>query len=407
MPDEIKTDEDKSLRDILEAAFDDTGDDDAQGAATGGDDGAAAGGGEDPDKEAPEKDSDKKDDATADSKKGDAEDGKGGEGDEKPARTYREPPSRWTKEQKEAWAKAFGELDPENPTHKQIGNLRDMIFNRWSEMEADYTKKTQEAASIRKSAEGVLSVLEPRRQAIEAAGSTIEAAVGDLLKLNDFASARPEDFVKWFVETRRLDPGRVAQLIGYKAQPSAGQQQSAPDADDPLGIIPQKYKDALAALPRLQEELKELRTGIGTVKTSFETQQRSASEQSIAEHQRQIQQWATETDDAGNVKRPHFEEVRAEMIVLMETGRAKDLQSAYESAVWANPTTRQQMLDSQEARRIAEREASERRKAAERRAAATPRPGQTATPPPQSSQGDGSLRSIIEAAFAEQEGSAV
>lgn len=46
-------------------------------------------------------------------------------------------------------------------------------------------------------------------------------------------------------------------------------------------------------------------------------------------------------------KNEFFEDVREEMAVLLEAGAAKDLQGAYERAIWANPSTREVLLSRQ------------------------------------------------------------
>lgn len=61
-------------------------------------------------------------------------------------------------------------------------------------------------------------------------------------------------------------------------------------------------------------------------------------------------------------KHPHFEAVRTDMGILVETGRAKDLQEAYDKAIWINPEVRASLLAEQEKERAS--------KAAEQAAAA-------------------------------------
>lgn len=62
----------------------------------------------------------------------------------------------------------------------------------------------------------------------------------------------------------------------------------------------------------------------------------------------------------------HFEAVRAHMSALLQAGAAKDLQDAYDQAVYANPQTRATLLAKQqeEARKEALRKADQARKAA-------------------------------------------
>lgn len=58
----------------------------------------------------------------------------------------------------------------------------------------------------------------------------------------------------------------------------------------------------------------------------------------------------------------HYEAVRLDMAALIESGRAKDLQDAYDKATWANPEVRATL--------IAKQQEAERKRAAEKAAAA-------------------------------------
>jgi hypothetical protein len=60
---------------------------------------------------------------------------------------------------------------------------------------------------------------------------------------------------------------------------------------------------------------------------------------------------------AANPANVHFDTVRAEMAALMQSGRAKNLQEAYDYACWANPETRSTLLAKQEAEKEAKRKA--------------------------------------------------
>lgn len=57
---------------------------------------------------------------------------------------------------------------------------------------------------------------------------------------------------------------------------------------------------------------------------------------------------------AADPSHSHFESVKGHMAALIQAGQAQDLASAYEQAVWANPTTRAAMLASQQAAARAE-----------------------------------------------------
>lgn len=74
------------------------------------------------------------------------------------------------------------------------------------------------------------------------------------------------------------------------------------------------------------------------------------------EQEKQIESTLSREIDtfASDPANEYFSEVRAHMGKLIETEQAKDLQEAYDMAVWANPTTRAALLAKQEAERIKE-----------------------------------------------------
>jgi hypothetical protein len=61
--------------------------------------------------------------------------------------------------------------------------------------------------------------------------------------------------------------------------------------------------------------------------------------------QSMIDQFAGEKDAEGNLKHPHFSEVRDRMGVLIQGNQAPDLPTAYEMAVYADPKLRQGLMD--------------------------------------------------------------
>ena len=70
--------------------------------------------------------------------------------------------------------------------------------------------------------------------------------------------------------------------------------------------------------------------------------QNQIQQQEQTRAQQELQSFAT-------ADKPHFDAVRGQMATLLETGEAKNLQEAYEMAVWMRPDTRQSLLDQQRA----------------------------------------------------------
>jgi hypothetical protein len=89
------------------------------------------------------------------------------------------------------------------------------------------------------------------------------------------------------------------------------------------------------------------------------------SQQDTASRAELVNKIAADVDAfAKDPAHPFFEEVSVDIEALLRSGVAKDLQDAYDRAVWANPTTRAKVLDAQNsAAKIAQEEAERQRKA--------------------------------------------
>ena len=95
-------------------------------------------------------------------------------------------------------------------------------------------------------------------------------------------------------------------------------------------------KEDLASQPESNPELDHLRNELSQVQSQLQTQ--SQAQQQVI--QTEMQQFASENE--------HFEEVRNDMAILLEQGRATTLQDAYDKACWLNDNVRSQLLASQE-----------------------------------------------------------
>jgi hypothetical protein len=93
-----------------------------------------------------------------------------------------------------------------------------------------------------------------------------------------------------------------------------------------------------------------------------------------------IQQFAESKDEAGNPQHPYFQQVEDAMAWILQNdpevkaiaSGPEMLKAAYDRAVWANPTTRQSLIEAQTA--AAQAEANKRHAADKARAAQTLKP---------------------------------
>lgn len=94
---------------------------------------------------------------------------------------------------------------------------------------------------------------------------------------------------------------------------------------------------------------------------SLLAQQQHRQQQIFAE----IIQFRDAVNEQGESAHPHFGAVQGVMSGLLQSGRAEDLQSAYEQAVWAVPEYRDSVIE-QQARERAEKELAEKTQTAQK-----------------------------------------
>lgn len=138
-------------------------------------------------------------------------------------------------------------------------------------------------------------------------------------------------------------------------------------------------------------------------------------QQQLAEQRQQAQQAAQEAEGrraqeiqqaihafASDPKHPHFNAVMPTMAALIQNGEAKDMEEAYQMAIYARPDIRQQLQAAEAAQRTAEVDAQRKAEEARRKGKSVrggPGGAMPAAPNP-----NASVREDLEAAFAEARG---
>lgn len=216
-----------------------------------------------------------------------------------------EPPARWTPDKKASFA-------------AWPRDVQEAVVARNAELEADYTRKTQDAAELRRTAEPLLKAIKP-----------FEAYLNELAPI---IGHTPDTM--------------IASLLGIEYQLRTGDPQKKAKA---LRDIAQSYGIDLAALSRGElpasgasetrvdtqpdPHYQQLRQSFGTLE-----QRLAHTEQMIeAERQRQtaqeIEAFATAQDAAGRPRHPHFPRVRGVMSQLLRDDPALTLEAAYQKAI--------------------------------------------------------------------------
>lgn len=206
-------------------------------------------------------------------------------------------PSSWKKDVVALWDKA----DRGEPlTAQEIKAIQDEALRR----EGDFHKGIENWRSNAERAKQFDQVVAPYQQTFQKLGIDAQTAVGELLKADHtLRNAPPTVKFQKILE--------IANAYGVDLS-----QQFNPDVA--------KYEAELFATRQRMEEM-----------------QRQQEMQTMASLNSEIEAFRAGAD------REHFEDVREDMAALLYSGRAKNLEEAYDMAVYANPKTRQALLQQQ------------------------------------------------------------
>lgn len=220
---------------------------------------------------------------------------------EHPAAPTRNPFSSWKPDAQQALMKAErGEaLTPE-----ELKLLRIEAERR----ESDFHRGVSEFKSHSERAKAYDQAIAPYQQHLQKLGVDAPTAINALMRAD--------------VTLRTSDPATKAQ---YFAQLAREYGIDLSQVQNPQPLDPQTQF--------LHQQLNELRQ-------QQQLWQNQLQQQEQMRVQQELQQFAT-------ADRKHFDAVRNDMADLLETGKAKDLQEAYDMAVWMRPDVRQTLIEQQ------------------------------------------------------------
>lgn len=180
------------------------------------------------------------------------------------------------------------------------------LLDRHSELEGDYTKKTQEIGDTRRRYEKLDEVLKPYDEIAKRQGADLAPHIAQALQLYMQVQRDPLSVVKNYVQANRLTPQQLG-LVG-----------ADPNEDPAIGSL-------RSQLEQTQRELANLRQG--------------QVQQADAQTTEKVLAFQNAKDQSGAPKYPHFDKLRVLMAPLVEQG--KSLEEAYDATVWTIPEVRQ------------------------------------------------------------------
>ncbi len=253
------------------------------------------------------------------------------------------PPASWTPASK---AK-FATLDPD---------IQKEILKRETDVEKGFRERSQREKAF----EPLEQLIAPRRAIWAAQGMDETTAIRTLLAAQDLLEKDAAQGIQFLAKSYQVDLSRLAQPQGqpYQAQPA---------------------RDSHPEIAALKQQLQVLQSQVQTAQTAPIVSQIDAFQ-----------------NDPANL---YFENVRDDMAVLLNNGKASDLKEAYEMACWMRPDIRPLLQTAQPSpANVTQDKAAQARRAA---VSVTGSPGKSPIP-----KSNGSIEDDIRAAFQEVAGSA-
>lgn len=191
------------------------------------------------------------------------------------------------------------------------------------EQEAQFTRKAQELSDYRRSADPLLTAVQPFQQYLESVSTQIgvppPALIGELLKteytLRNGNAQQKVQALGQIIQSYGID---LAAFVGGGSHAS-GQQP---------GAIPHD-----PAIINLRQQNAELSQRLEAINTHIVRQQQEAKAAQDREVHSTIESFATAKTEDGKPRYPHFARVRGVMSEFLAKGEASTMEQAYERAI--------------------------------------------------------------------------
>jgi hypothetical protein len=247
----------------------------------------------------------------------------------------------------------------------QSPEAQDFLLRRHRAMEADYTKKVSANADLKREFEPIQQMFAPHLDVLKQKGLTPASTIRAWANVETaLANGRGVDVVRGMVDSYRIDKAALGRALGFTSTGAAEPSTDPAKAVDPASAAHQP----IALPPALEQELRDLRARIDAKDNTDRQAQANAAREREAKVETDITNFKSAANDKGELLHPYFEEVEPAMIALASSYAASKqpipvLADLYETAVWANPSTRQAILQSQKQAEMAKQAEEARAKA--------------------------------------------
>ncbi len=246
-------------------------------------------------------------------------------------------PEHWSAEDKAMFAKL-----PQD--------AQSFLMRRHTEMEADYTRKSQANAEAVQALHSLTPVFQDPdiAKSMQENNFTPMQAIMDWARLHKGAvSANPRDRATTLYEIAErmgFDPARVFAPSRPPVQLTEEQKR-----DPAIMYFADLHSKAVSDLQALRAELTQFKS----------SEEGRIQEEALRVTRGSIDAFADEKDAQGKPLRPHFDKVIGLIIESLTADPSRDIQSVYEQACWAHPDVRREMLQAEQ-NRIHQQQSNER-----------------------------------------------
>ena len=237
-------------------------------------------------------------------------------------------PTSWEEKDKEHFSKLPREL-------------QEIVVSREKQRDEVLDRNSEEAKKVQGTLQQYESIVGPYRKSWQMQGMNDETALRQLLSLSDYATQNPAEFIKLLAKNNNIN---LDELMD-----------SEYSYDDDLDDTDPAYNQMQQRLVALENHLAQ--------------QQNQAHQSNTQTAQNMIDEFSSVKDENGNIKYPHFEKVKPMMGDLIQSGRADNMEKAYDIAVWAEPEVRKLMMQQSSSKQKLESRKESAKKA--KRAAST------------------------------------
>jgi hypothetical protein len=270
----------------------------------------------------------------------------------------------------------------------QSAEAQDFLLRRHKAMEADYTKKLAPLADLKKEYEPVQQLFAPHLDVLKQKGLTPQSVIRRWADVETaLANGKGIDIISGLVKGYGIDKAALGKALGFTSTPAEQQstdQTAGSTYTDPTAQLLERLEQKIAQsfAPKLAK--------IDQWEQAQQNERLTAAQQREAKVESDITNFKSAASPQGELLHPYYEEVEPAMVALASSYVASKqpippLAELYETAVWANPSTRAALLASQkQAEQLKANEEARAKAASARRAASSvtgaPGSGQSSRP---------------------------